>query len=204
MLDIDNPAATGEQQLRAHLSGVSKLMKLNKLVRPSAWKYDSLIDLVLQHGRAWHLPEEKFPLPKGERRGPLGECFRNAFRLAQNCDLRYAEGWAGRYIPVHHAWCVDADDRVIETTWRWNPSYPAVAYFGVVINISYMYRLLLLTERYGVLAPWSTCDMETYPLLVDDPSEWAVDRVRRERTRRRRAAIDRSHTIATAKKKETL
>ena len=41
-----------------------------------------------------------------------------------------AIGYAASLIPVHHAWCVDAEDRVIDATW---PEEGA-AYMGIVFD----------------------------------------------------------------------
>lgn len=47
------------------------------------------------------------------------ECFRNALMMAQERSLDYVEGYAlGHGIPVHHAWCLDADGKVVDPTWR--------------------------------------------------------------------------------------
>lgn len=48
-------------------------------------------------------------------------CFDNTARLVRRmrCKLRYCEGYIGRDdlpIPIHHAWAIDADNRVIDPT----------------------------------------------------------------------------------------
>lgn len=54
---------------------------------------------------------------------PERRCYQNAARLMKTSrlGLRYCEGYAVRpdlAIPIHHAWCLDRDNRVIDVTWR--------------------------------------------------------------------------------------
>lgn len=63
-------------------------------------------------------------LPKGFRRGTPKLCFHNARKLVLNRrrrgSLTYVEGYAMRAdigIPMHHAWAIDAERRVIDVTW---------------------------------------------------------------------------------------
>jgi hypothetical protein len=44
--------------------------------------------------------------------------------------VTYVEGYAQAILPVHHAWNVDAQGRVMEVTWE----EPGVAYFGIEFN----------------------------------------------------------------------
>lgn len=96
--------------------------------QPASWVYTGPEDFILQHGQFW-TPQN---LPKGYRAGILKQCFHNSGRLAlTRKGVRYVEGYAIRLslgIPMHHAWVVDAKDRVIDVTW----DLPiAAAYFGV-------------------------------------------------------------------------
>ena len=86
-------------------------------------------DLLLQHGR-WYEPR---PLPRGHWRGEQKACFRNALMAASRFRLKYVEGYACGIIPVHHAWCVDDENRVYEVTW---PSKMCYAYFGIQFPLS--------------------------------------------------------------------
>jgi hypothetical protein len=83
-------------------------------------------------------------LPAKYPRGRKRECFRNAIRLAKRYPkaLRYAEGYAisatlsgeaklGGLL-IHHAWAVDAEDRVVDPTWD-EPE--ASFYFGRVFTL---------------------------------------------------------------------
>src|SRR4051812_22361767 len=72
------------------------------------WKFLGPEDFVCQHGRNWK-PQ---PFPPGYRLGRLGDCGRNACRLAlRNPDLTYVEGYAtsDRFNVFGHSWVVDAE-----------------------------------------------------------------------------------------------
>jgi hypothetical protein len=111
-------------------------------------------ELLLRHGRFFQ-PQ---PRPKKYRRGRFKECFANSFRLARKQGLRYVEGVAvppDVGTPVHHAWCIDANDRVIDVTW----SEPGRVYFGVVIDHARVGR------------SWSA---ENQSVLDDWPHQWPI------------------------------
>lgn len=86
------------------------------------------------------------PKPDRYRMRMPKACFWNAARLAKKSRvLRYAEGYvASPDIPilVHHAWCVDARDRVIDVTlqdFRDGRSRAGTAqYFGVVFGKEFL------------------------------------------------------------------
>ena len=114
-----------QRYIRQHLEAVAQLMR--EMPRPTGYAFHSIDEWLLKHGRFW-TPQ---PLPKRYRRGIPKWCFGNAQRLALHSKtLRYVEGYAMSVIPIHHAWCVDANDRVIDVTW----DHIAPAYFGVVFD----------------------------------------------------------------------
>ena len=55
--------------------------------------------------------------------------------------------------PFNHAWCLDADDRVVDPTWR----TPGLAYFGLVFDLG------------RVAGAWSA---ENQSVLDDWPNKW--------------------------------
>jgi predicted ABC-type ATPase len=119
-----------------------------KLNKPADWKYGGSEDLVRAEG-AWFVPQ---PLPKDVKYGKQKECFKNAFQLASNSPDKYTyvEGYAspaGVPIPIHHAWVVDKDGKVIDNTWR----KPGEAYIGVAFSNKYMLNNAFETGTYGIL-----------------------------------------------------
>jgi hypothetical protein len=81
---------------------------------------------------------------RGYRRRKQGECFHNAFSYSmQHQGLIYVEGFALSDLrwPVHHAWCVTEDDRVVDPTWP-DVSEQA-AYLGVAFPAKLSAELVL-------------------------------------------------------------
>lgn len=76
-------------------------------------------------------------------------CYYNAYaHCLANPTLRYCEGYArldSTGIPVLHAWAVDRDLRVIETTWNTTGEY-----FGVVFSLLFVHKMVSRINRYGV------------------------------------------------------
>jgi len=118
------------------------------------------------------------PLPAGVRRMPAQQCFRNAFLLIDrhpDLGLTYCEGYVMLpeiALPIHHAWCIDAENRVVDPTLR-TPEQNA--YFGVPVDrVEHVALALkrngivcvLVNEREMVEADWilSKCP-ELEPLL---------------------------------------
>lgn len=89
-------------------------------------------------------------------KGTIKECFRNAYLLAVEHNLIYYEGYAMGVIPVLHAWCLDKDFHVIDTTWE-----TGTEYFGVFFSIKYVSKVLLERKSYGVIDNWEM----KWPLL---------------------------------------
>jgi len=144
--------------------------------RQPGWRYDTVEDFLLAHGRQW----VSRPKPKTVKYGTMQECFRNAFILAEAHESEgwtYVEGYAGRAIPVHHAWAVDAKGHVVDNTFR--PSKflpPATDYFGVAFTLDFVRRFTLVSETWGILfnmdGDWS--------YMTDDPATVVHPAWRRE------------------------
>lgn len=144
-----------DKDLMEYLKGIVKFRDQYAGELPEDWKYNSIEDFVLQHGQAF----EFHPLPERMERGPMKECFRNAFNmmLQERNDLIYVEGFAyGCVIPVHHAWCVDKDGRVFDFTWE-----EGWGYYGIPFKREFVMETILRTERFGVIDNFS----EGFPLL---------------------------------------
>lgn len=109
---------------------------------------------VLKYGR----PYTAQALPFSFKQGESGACFRNAALLVcKHEGLTYVEGWATRYIPIHHAWCVDAAGRVIDVTWE--DPHKGV-YFGVPVARRLLWSTINRTQVYGVLYPNEMADLK--------------------------------------------
>ena len=86
-------------------------------------------------------------LPETVRPGAPKLCFENAYRLSRKTKgrLRYCEGFGLRTtigFPIHHAWCVDQDGRVVDPTWS-DPD--ACEYLGITLDPTTTARLRAIT-----------------------------------------------------------
>ena len=119
--------------------------------------FGSVEAYLLAHGRAWT------PGPASVRTAslPARQCYHNAFTLARRArlGLRYVEGVAMPIglCPLDHAWCVDADDRVVDPTW----DHEGAGYFGVVFTIEQLRTLHRESRQFSML--WD--HPRDYPLL---------------------------------------
>jgi hypothetical protein len=105
-----------------------------KFVASGAWLMQ---EFLLRNGRKFYSQ----PKPKRYKMRTPKWCFHNATMLRNQSHgaLRYAEGYvASPDLPllIHHAWCVDAEDRVVDCTlqdWHTGESRSGAAqYFGIV------------------------------------------------------------------------
>lgn len=125
----------------------------------------------LKMGRPWLAQ----PLPAWVPRGPKRQCYQNAGTLAiENSCLTYVEGYAQPpgLPPVHHAWCVDADGRVIDNTFI-DPEKSQ--YYGVPIRAETLRELVEEVRQWGLFAEMMT--PETLLRAVDEvqDGEYQVD-----------------------------
>jgi hypothetical protein len=110
--------------------------------------YATFEEFVLAHGEAFTPPTK--PRPKGFRKGTNKMCFRNATHATFDRDgWTYVEGFATGMIGVHHAWALDPDGNVVETTWKDS----GTAYFGVRFPKEVVSRTMVATNVYGVANP---------------------------------------------------
>lgn len=111
-----------EKQTRDFLALLHRVHVQNNTSRPKHWVYDGPADLLVREGKPFK-PGTLVHWPHSVKQA----CFRNAAMYAIDHKLRYVEGYAVSIIPVHHAWCADKDDNVIEVTW----DKVGTGYFGV-------------------------------------------------------------------------
>lgn len=96
-------------------------------------------------------------------------CFENAASFSAATGMTYVEGFALSAVPsLHafdHAWCVDAQGRVHEVTWR----ECGLAYFGVPFTGRYVARRLATARHpeHGLLRG-DGCG----PLLDGEEHDW--------------------------------
>jgi hypothetical protein len=96
--------------------------------------YQSPEQFVLTHGE-WYKPR---PLPRGVWRGTRKLCFGNAIYIAAAYGLPYVEGYSLLTLKdeaptmLHHAWNLDAQGLLLDTTWV---PYPGLAYCGVTFSV---------------------------------------------------------------------
>lgn len=106
---------------------------------------------VLERGKAFKAAK----LPAKYRQGPQKMCYMNASHLvAEDHSLTYAEGYVSvhglEFIPLEHAWAVDAKGRVIDNTLKGDTSKNA--YFGVEFSADDLMPWLVDTGIYGVFS----------------------------------------------------
>jgi len=125
-----------EQDLMDYLRSVSEMTQGR-----------SLEGVVLKHVRICLAQK----LPSGCKRGPKGMCFMNAYHLVcSKPELSYVEGFAMTEvvpIAIRHAWAVDKQNQVYDNTWK----TVGVAYFGIVMKLNQVNKIIFETKRYGVL-----------------------------------------------------
>jgi len=114
----------------------------------SEFPYASQADFILKHGRAF----EWRAVPPAVRMGTARQCFRNSVRLAIGKPRlytyveRYAiNTWVVRH-PVAHAWRVDLEGFVVDTTWD-----EGMDYFGVSFRMEYVRRIADARRDYGLI-----------------------------------------------------
>lgn len=131
----------------------------------SDYEYLCMEDFVLREGQVFTGMSPRDPKYK---RGYLKHCFYNAYLAAARSrgNLRYVEGYAttvNGFMPVLHAWCIDRDDLVVETTWRGAPlgveMIPS-AYMGVVFDMDHV-RSTRTDENGSMIDRWE----DRWPLL---------------------------------------
>ena len=105
----------------------------------------------------------------------LDALYENSFKMARGDELIYCEGWAVpdtqtfTGFPVLHAWVLNADGLVLETTWE----RPGLAYIGIPVNrywhfpLAAKYRSPHLCEEINLEIPETTnpCPPWVHPVI---------------------------------------
>lgn len=118
-------------------------------------------------------------LPDDMPQGKMGECISNTIDTAIECGLEYAEGIAKGTVGLwyRHAWNVDTDGSVIDTTW-----VPAsIQYIGRIIPLKDKVRRVVEAEVYVweddcPFVPDGECGLECY---TREQVEWIKKQLRK-------------------------
>lgn len=114
--------------------------------------YNGIPGLLQEEGKFY----EARRLPAEYRKMRIRQCFNNALLMA--CwypNLRYCEGLAHGVLPVHHAWCLDENDEVVDPTWKLKDrELSEIGYYGVVIPTEVVRMAVITVDRSGILDLW--------------------------------------------------
>lgn len=121
--------------------------------------YFCVMDFVLQNGKEWQ------PGTVCWAKNALA-CYRHAAKAAlRNRAYTYVEGYASHnVVPVPHAWLVDPDGLVIETTWR----KMGGSYFGIPFRTDYLRQQINATRRYSLIDQWQ----DDWPTIRTPKEKW--------------------------------
>lgn len=108
-----------------------------------------LADYLRRHGTRWG----GSALPPDMKKGPQGQCFRNAWQLSISHRLLYCEGYGWDVqlgaLPFSHAWNLcPSSGRVIDATW---PIGEGAVYLGIELSPKQLMKIIGLTQCFGVL-----------------------------------------------------
>jgi hypothetical protein len=117
-------------ELNEHQARLVSLLDMMRTMR-SGWRsefyYLGKEDFLLQHGQ-WF---SKCPWPHLGLEGAAKQCFVNSLDLTLSHGFAYVEGEALKAdlpISFHHAWNLDAEGRLADSTWKNDGD----AYLGVI------------------------------------------------------------------------
>ena len=155
-------ATSLEQYLQIHV----ELRKTHNL--RSTLAYLCFEDFILQHGTLFtEMSPDQPVVGQNNRYRPrtMKACFHNSYcaAVASKGRLRYAEGYADSIIPVHHAWNLDPEGLVVDTTWCHDGEHlpkPGRSYMGLVFPIEYV-RSARTRDNCSIIDQWQ----KGWPLL---------------------------------------
>jgi hypothetical protein len=92
---------------------------------------------------------EPGPRPAGLQKDQQGLCFMNATLLSISYKYTYVEGYVFVHgVPLHHAWCIDDEGNVIDTTI---PDQENWKYVGIPMTNELVMEAITTAQVYGVL-----------------------------------------------------
>lgn len=159
--------------LEQHSRALKRLYEEHGRISPHRGEgYSSIEDFILREGK----PYLEF-LEDQEKRymtRPMKHCFHNAFVAASRSrgNLHYVEGFAyGSVIPVLHAWNIDAEDRIVDTTWRGLPE-PGKAYARQLERELAALAAAVLPNARRISMIVYYMDEPVTPILTPDIGKW--------------------------------
>ena len=144
---------------------------LYERMKPKGYKY-STYSLLKSYGQ-YFTPQER---PSWVKKGRDKECYRNAYNFViSHPEYTYVEGVADcglldSSFPINHAWAVDKEGKVIETTW----STPGRSYFGIPFEEKFLLNTTLKTKIFGLIPEFPT---ESYDPFKNGFPEGAVKKL---------------------------
>ena len=124
---------------------------------------------VLAHGKPW-IPASFEEVSPVQFKGTPKRCFANSQQLLlrlqkKGFDFQYVEGFALSrnvpFLPIHHAWLVDQDGRVLDPTWDESELHQ---YFGVAFESDFIIQTIRRCGHISVVDNFQ----ERWPLLQRD------------------------------------
>jgi hypothetical protein len=151
---MTNVKGKNMSEIEKYLKQITDFHKQNRKNKPLGLKYWCVEDYILQNGyfMGSYSISSKPIYPKGK----MKECFRNTHLLSYTQGLQYVEGYAMGVIPVYHAWNLDSDGNIIDTTWK-----DGSEYYGIVLNFKLVEETVNRRGCYGVIDNYQ----EGWPLL---------------------------------------
>jgi hypothetical protein len=131
------------------------------------WVENPLARFLLTHGRDYRADKTTF---KG-RRMRAQECFRNATLMGRrDPSLTYVEGFLSFLgVPIHHAWLVRPDGRVVDPTLSNKTVDWDTPYYGVAFGRGFVAAFILRQGRFGLLGGESR---ESLALMKGETDGW--------------------------------
>lgn len=137
--------------------------------------------LLFKHGRVYKHSQHggRYPIA-----GPQYRCFDKAIEWAKKYNLTYVEGFmvfkhpTKRDLCMGHAWCVDAQDQVVDPTAFAHCGRPNLFYVGIPIRTEYADKWKDMTDYYGCMDGYfdGTTAHRHVGIYADDPSVWVARR----------------------------
>jgi len=149
----------------------NQMIEMRKRMKEMSLKFICFEEFVQKNGTVY----TKFSRRK-YRQSEMGQCFMNAFHLADEKKLIYVEGFAipGSFpfpFPMLHAWVVDQNGLILDPTW-FGKSRRGTEYWGVPFKMEFVRKTIFARGSYGIIDNME----QRFPLLSGtvDENEWKV------------------------------